>query len=413
VAAETAVRALVVVITVASVVIALVSTVLGVLNLDTPTPGWMSMGSKVVEVSFPLAALTLIGTGALVAMRHPRHLVGWSYLLSGLGSEILLMLRAYGLYGTTTDPGAPAADVVLWMASWFLPIPVCGVLFALLLFPNGELPSARWRVVAWATIGSIVVLTTAYLLGAPLEQFDDRIKSPFGNVLPIETLAGLATLGNLLWTAAIMGTGASVVARFRSSPPDQRQQLKWFAYAVTIAVLISLAQLALAAILSRTPDLPRFAPALTVLTALTPPSVLLIPIAAAIAILRYRLYDIDLLIKRTLVYGALSATLGVIYLVTVLMSQQMLRGFTGGSDIAVAGSTLLVVALFQPIRTRVQAIVDRRFYRARYDAARTIDAFSVRLRREVDLDSVRADLIAVVQETVHPAHASVWLRRPR
>ena len=136
----------------------------------------------------------------------------------------------------------------------------------------------------------------------------------------------------------------------------------------------------------------------------------LIPIAAAIAILRYRLYDIDVLINRTLVYGAVSLVLGGIYAVGVVLFQTVLSPLTGRSELSVAISTLLVIALFQPLRTRAQLEVDRRFYRARYDAARTVDAFSVRLRDEVDLDSVRADLIAVVHDTIHPAHASVWLR---
>jgi hypothetical protein len=133
-------------------------------------------------------------------------------------------------------------------------------------------------------------------------------------------------------------------------------------------------------------------------------------VAIYFEVLRYRLYDIDLLIKRTLVYGSLTAVLGFVYVVSVLISQGLLRGLTGGSDIVVAGSTLLVVALFQPIRTRVQDVVDRRFYRARYDATRTIDEFSVRLRSDVDLDSVRSDLIGVIHDTVHPTHASVWVR---
>jgi hypothetical protein len=141
--------------------------------------------------------------------------------------------------------------------------------------------------------------------------------------------------------------------------------------------------------------------------------VFFVPLSAAIAILRYRLYDIDVVIERTLVYGAVSATLGATYIATVVLLQGLLRPVTGGNEFAVAISTLLVVALFQPIRNRAQHAVDRRFYRARYDAARTIDAFAVRLRGDVELDSVRADLIAVIPDTIHPAHASVWLRGGR
>jgi len=198
-----------------------------------------------------------------------------------------------------------------------------------------------------------------------------------------------------LGPAAIL-CGAAFVHRFRSSRGALRQQLKWMAYAATIVVV---ANVFLPVTFGRKP--------LEIANQL---SFLAVPVAAAIAILRYRLYDIDVLINRTLVYGSLTLMLGLVYVVTVLASQQVLRGLTGGSDIAVAGSTLLVVALFQPIRTRVQEIVDRRFYRARYDAARTIDAFSAQLRNDVELDSVRADLISVIHDTMHPAHASVWLR---
>ncbi len=192
---------------------------------------------------------------------------------------------------------------------------------------------------------------------------------------------------------------AGLAHRFRGSRGVERQQLKWVAYACVVAMAVTFL-LPLSA--GRKPL--EIARQLVIIS---------IPLAAGLAILRYRLYDIDLLIKRTLVYGSLTLMLGLAYVVTVILSQQLLRGFTEGSDIAVAGSTLLVVALFQPIRAGVQEIVDRRFYRARYDAARTIDAFAVRLRADVDLDSVRADLIGVVHDTIHPAHASVWLRSAR
>jgi hypothetical protein len=190
------------------------------------------------------------------------------------------------------------------------------------------------------------------------------------------------------------------VQRFRRSRGVERTQLKWVAYAA--AIVVAGVILVMPFSFGRKP--------LEIVQQLVS---LAVPVAAGIAILRYRLFDIDVLIKRTLIYGSISAVLALVYVVSVLLSQQLLRGFTGGSDIAVAGSTLLVVALFQPIRSRVQEFVDRRFYRGRYDAARTIDAFSVRLRGDVDLDSVRADLIGVVHDTIHPAHASVWLRRPR
>jgi hypothetical protein len=219
---------------------------------------------------------------------------------------------------------------------------------------------------------------------------------PFALAIPVD-YTGRILVSVVLVGPAAMLCAAAFVSRFWDSRGVERQQLKWVAYAAVVAVSVFV---------------------------LSPPSsgrrpieiakqlaILIVPLAAGLAILRYRLYDIDLLIKKTLVYGSLTAVLGFAYVVSILVFQGALRDFTGGSDIAVAGSTLLVVALFQPIRTRVQDLVDRHFYRARYDAARTIDAFSVRLRADMDLDSVRTDLIGVVHETIHPAHASLWLRR--
>jgi hypothetical protein len=229
---------------------------------------------------------------------------------------------------------------------------------------------------------------------------DAELGNPASLGLPIDVdESGRRLFAVILLAPAAILCGAAFVHRFRSSRGVERQQLKWVAYAATIVVVFNVF---LPVTFGRKP--------LEIANQL---SFLGVAVAAAVAILRYRLYDIDVLINRTLVYGALTALLGVVYVVSVLLSQDLLRGLTAGSDIAVAGSTLLVVALFQPIRTRVQEIVDRRFYRARYDAVRTIDAFSVRLRRDVDLDSVRADLIAVIHDTIHPTHASVWLRKPK
>jgi len=204
---------------------------------------------------------------------------------------------------------------------------------------------------------------------------------------------------NAMLLTAQVASVVALVLRFRRSSGIERLQMKWFVYASALTAVCLL----LVPVLQTQKPFQIF----IVL------SLNAIPIAAGIAILRYRLYDIDLLINRTLVYGATSAALAATFFAGILGLQALLRPITGGSQLAIAFSTLVCFALFQPIRRRAQDEFDRRFYRARYDAARAIDAFSVRLRADVDLDSVRADLIAVVRETIHPAHASVWLRNPR
>jgi hypothetical protein len=397
-------RLLAAAVTVVSVALALGATALAVLNLDTPTPQSISLGSKVIEVGFPIGALTLVGTGVLIASRQPTHPVAWCFLLLGLGAEIFVALQGYGLYGTATVPGAViGAGTALWAATWFWSIPASALTVAILLFPDGRLLSRRWRPAIWATIIAIALNSAGDALRVPLAQPDLRIESPIGTPLPAESLIWLSYVGTSLWVGAMLTAGTSLVVRFRRARGIERQQLKWFAYATAIA-LVALV------ISSVSYGLREIAPFITALSAI---SVLLIPVSAAAAILRYRLYDIDVVIERTLVYGVVTATLGATYVATVVVLQGLLRPLTEGSEIAVALSTLLVVALFHPIRRRAQDAVDRRFYRARYDAARTVDAFVVRLRNDVELDSVRADLLEVVNSTIHPAHASVWLRRPR
>jgi hypothetical protein len=325
----------------------------------------------------------------------------------GLGGELWLVLLAYGTYGTVTAPDRlPASGLALWIATWYVRIPQASMAFALLWTPDGRLPGPRWRIVAGLAVGAMVV-------GATAEAFRSRpelpLENPIGIEVPADVVGWVAQLGTLMWFAALLAAGAALIQRFRRAHGVERQQLKWFAYTTTILMLAAI-PLTVARAQALVSDTVVMNPILTTVAIGVP---FLFPLSAAVAILRYRLYEIDVLIKRTLVYGSLTVALGLVYVASVLLLQQLLRGFTGGSDLAVAGSTLFVLALFQPIRTRVQRIVDRRFYRSQYDAARTIDAFAVRLRNEVELDAVRADLIGVVQETIHPAHASVWLRRPR
>jgi hypothetical protein len=341
--------------------------------------------------------LAILGTA--IALRQPQNRVGWVFLVSGVFTALLEVAGEYARYALVERGGAlpgGAWAVVLTEVGLSLGIgPI--TTYLLLIFPDGRLPSARWRPVEWYTVTILVVWATAPALLFAEAGFGLVVQnpSPIGLAIPLDE-RGRQLLGVIFAIPAAILCGAAFVHRFRRSRGVERQQLKWVAYA---AVVMVASGVLLPVVFGRKP--------LEIAQQLT---TLLVPLAAGLAILRYRLYDIDVLINRTLVYGSLTAVLGLVYVVTVLLSQQMLRGFTGGSDISVAASTLLVVALFHPIRTRLQAIVDRRFYRARYDAARTIDAFSVRLRSEVDLDSVRADLIGVIHDTIQPAHASVWLR---
>jgi hypothetical protein len=232
-----------------------------------------------------------------------------------------------------------------------------------------------------------------------IEDFP-QVMNPIGVSSPLlDLLQGLAVLGLLI---GVFGSSASLIARFRRSRGEQRQQMKWLALAGAVAA----ATLPIAVVLSDVIGVTAANGAIML-------SVLGLPVATGVAILRYRLYDIDVVINRTLVYGALTATLAAAYLGSVLLLQLLLRPLTADSNLAIAGSTLAVAALFRPARARIQAAVDRRFYRRKYDAARTLERFGTRLREQVALDNLSGELRTVVVETMQPAHVSLWLRMPR
>jgi hypothetical protein len=224
--------------------------------------------------------------------------------------------------------------------------------------------------------------------------------TPLGTPFPLEPLNVISGIGTLAWSVATLAACASLIVRFRRAAGIERQQLKWVAYGSAIATL----GLVSASVTYAAPELAPIGGAVASLT------VLLIPISAALAILRYRLYDVDVVIERTLVYGALSAVVAATYWILVLLLQSALQPITAGSELAVAASTLATLALVQPLRRRIQRSVDRRFYRGRYDAERALDRFTTELAGEVELDAVRASLIATVGETLQPSQASIWLR---
>jgi hypothetical protein len=394
-------RALRVAIVALAVMLALVATAFAWLNRDTPTPVGQSLGSKALDITFPLAALTLVAVSELIGRRHPRHLVGWMFLLLSLGAELLLVNQNYGLYGTITAPGTlPAARTVMWISTWTWALPVSALVVALLVFPDGRPISRRWWAVAWVALVSGLLQGFADAYRSPLALTDLDLDTPLGTPFPIDALDAVSAIGTVAWSIALLAAGASLIVRFRRAAGTERLQLKWVAYGSGIASVA----LVIASALYAVPDVGPIGASVSAF------AVLLIPVSAAFAILRYRLYDIDVVIERTLVYAALSATLAGTYWVFVILLQGVLRPLTGGSEIAVAGSTLVTLALVQPLRARIQTAVDRRFYRGRYDAARAVDAFSVRLRDEVALEAVRGDLLDAVGQTVQPATASLWLR---
>jgi hypothetical protein len=348
--------------------------------------------SSMVDVVFALST----PLGALIASRRPRNPIGWLFCALGLDSGVTVFALESGSYGLEASPEAlPAAEFVYWVGSW---VGVLGFLFGVflfLLFPSGIFLSRSWKGVAWVATGVtfIAAITDA------VSPWPTHPSLNFGNPLALEAYSGpLAAVREVAFTALILcltASAAALVMRLRRSRGYERQQLKWFTYAAIVAALVSV-----------------FAP-LHVPTweILAPVTYALIPIATAIAILRHRLYDIDVLIHRTLVYSALTAILGAVYFALVLMLQFVFNPLARQSDLAIAGSTLAVAALFRPARTRIQRFIDRRFFRARYDAARTVEKFSERLTERIGLETLNAELIGVVQETLQPEHVSLWLRR--
>jgi hypothetical protein len=340
-------------------------------------------------------ALTFSVVGALIASRHPGNAIGWIFLAVAVATGLTGVAGAYAERWVGGRGGSQAlGETAAWYASLsWIPFILVPCTFLLLLFPDGRLPSRRWRWVAGcAGAGIFGCFLTTGLQPGPLEDYP-RLENPYGvDSGLLDPLTGLAFLTLVI---GIAGSSASLVVRFHRARGQLRHQIKWLALAGAFAGLIVPIASAGSALWGEV--------ATNVASML---GVLSLPLAAAIAILRHRLYDIDVVINRTLVYGALTATLGGTYLTLVVLAGLAV----GESNIAIAGSTLTVAALFRPARARIQATVDRRFYRRRYDAQRTLEGFSARLRDQVDLAALRRDLSGVVKETVQPAHVTLWLR---
>jgi len=333
--------------------------------------------------------------GALVASRHERNPVGWLLGAAGLFATGTFAADQYAVNAATTPGPHPGADLAVWLSLWLWMGMLAPLLYIVMLFPSGHLPSARWRPAAWGAGIVLAVVAAIFAFGTPASEGIAPVPNPY-RISALQPIYELADASFILFVALFGLAVSALVVRFRRSRGVERQQLKWIVAAGLLMMTTLISGLLLPFI-----DWAWIA------------TILVLPISIGFAILQHRLYDIDLLINRALVYGALSALLLSTYVVSVLALTALLRPVTGSGDLAVAGSTLAVVAVFGPLRARLQRLVDRRFYRARDDAARTIDRFSARLRDQVDLDDVRADLLRVVGETVRPAHASVWLREVR
>src|SRR5215212_53204 len=344
-----------------------------------------------------------VTVGAVVASHRPENPVGWLLCISGVVTSTDSFAAQYAIYALMAQPNAlPAGEVMAWFASWLLPTMIGLQVFYLLLFPTGRLPSRRWRWVAWLTVAFVVVgvILSAFSPGAMMGAL-----GPIRNPLGIEGFTNVYTA--LLYTISpllFVAVALSVFMRLRHAGGVERQQIKWLAYAAAASALGIILNVITLAI-----DTPLwFERAARAYFTVANEAV---PIAIGIAILRYRLYDIDLLINRTLVYGSLTATLVALYFGGILLLQRVFVLLTGEkSTLAIVASTLVIAALFTPLRRRIQSFIDRSFYRRKYDATKTLEGFSMKLRNETNLDALSDDLVGVVRETMQPAHVSLWLR---
>ena len=365
-------------------------------------------------VSVPFLAFPLVG--ALIASRRPHNPIGWICLAVGLLWMLLGLFDYYGVYGLA-KPGTVPFPVVSYALVQWLWLPTVGLLaiYLLLLFPDGRLPSRRWRPLAWLS-GAVIVLLGVDSVLAPGELTDlEGVRNPFGlEGAPWLVDAEIVLL--LLFVACILASAVSLILRYRHSGGEVRQQIKWIALAGSFVGLLLSTVLGLIIVSEVMRGSGGSTPLwLQVLLFVMILSFAGVPVAIGFAVLRYRLYDIDLLINRTLVYGSLTVSLAVVYFGGVTVTQAIFRALTGQEEqpqLAVVVSTLVIAALFNPFRRRIQSFIDRRFYRRRYDAAKTLEAFSAKLRDETDLDALSAELVSVVRETMQPAHVSLWLREP-
>jgi hypothetical protein len=361
-------------------------------------------------------ALYLIFTvvGALIAARRPGNPIGWILFADGFLWILSYTMDYYADYGVANTSSIPFPIMAAAINNW-LWVPAVGLLgtFVFLLFPEGRLPSRRWRLVAWLSGLTIVLVSMQVGLTPGALEGLGGVRNPWG----VLAFSWMNTVPYVLIPLFLLCMGLSVfslVMRFRRSMGEERQQIKWIAFAASLIgalyVIAMIGSIVYPQEIWFAPDSPMWLISLEYAALLSFP---LVPVAIGFAMLRYRLYDIDVVINRALVYGSLTATLALVYFGGVASIQTLFRTLTGQAQqtqFAVVVSTLVIAALFNPLRRRIQAFIDRRFYRRKYDAAKTLTAFSARLRDEMDLESLESDLVSVIRETVSPYHISLWLK---
>lgn len=364
-----------------------------------------SSAQRLQDIPLIAGLLAYATVGAIVASRRPRNPIGWIFIGVGILAAIGSLGESYLQALRKTGPLPELAVWVAWTQEWFwYPLLAMATLFTLLLFPSG-IPSRRWRPVLWVSVVAAVLGTLMAALTPTLQVGRRRIPNPIGvdalpadfeESVPFEILGAILLLG-------IAAATVSIFVRFRRSRGEERQQLKWFAFAAALMALFLSVGIAFPALEDTAASQVLFGFA-----------ILGIPVSCGIAITRYRLYDIDRIINRTLVYVILTALLVGIYVGAAVGLGGLVRSVTGQENnaLVIAASTLAVAALFGPARRRIQDFIDRRFYRSKYDAALTLESFSARLREEVDLDSLTGELVGVVKATMQPTHVSLWLRTP-
>jgi len=391
--------------------VSLMLTVIGLLLLVVsrfPVGGSLYAGAPVYDFWLvnTVVAVSFSTVGGVIAPRLPPHNpVGWLFCTIGLLAGMRLFVAEYAIATLLAEPrtplsNLPGGEALAWVSSWLWVSHIGLFLFLALLFPDGGPPSSRWRPFAWVVGVVIVAGTVAVAVWPETAAGFDLTNHPLGVEIATDVVNPVEVI---LYTLALVAM-SSLVVRLRRSKGVERQQVKWFAYAVVV--------LAISAILAYVVFEPMGIRWLGwISSVLVIVGVVGLPVAVGMAILRYRLYNIDLIINRTLVYGALTALLAAVYVGSIVASQGILRALTGqGSQLAIVASTLAVAALFNPLRHRIQSFIDRRFYRRKYDARRTLESFSAKLRDQTDLDALGDDLMGVVKETMQPTHVSLWLR---
>ena len=357
-----------------------------------------------------MIAVSFSPVGAVIAPRlPPRNPIGWLFCTIGLLGAVRLFVAEYAIATLLAEPGSslimsklPGGEALAWISSWVWVLHFGPFIFLALLFPDGRLPSSRWRPFAWLVAVVVAAGTVAVALWPETAARFDPVNNPLGIEVAMDVINPMETI---LYALALIAA-ASLLVRLRRSKGVERQQVKWFAYAVVMLTTST----TLAYVVSEALDVGWLG---WVSSILVIASLVGLPVAMSIAILHYRLYNIDVLINRTLVYGALTVMLALVYFGGVAATEAIFRTLTGQEEqpqLAIVVSTLAIAALFNPLRRRIQSFIDRRFYRRKYDARKSLEAFSAKLRDETDLEALSDDLVGVVRETMQPAHVSLWLR---